>query len=457
MTYLDYIVQHKDRFIEELIDFLRIPSISTMPAHAGHIEQAATFVKEKLLAAGADKAWLIETVGYPLVYGEKIIDPTLPTVLVYGHYDVQPADPYELWEAPPFEPTIKGDKIYARGASDDKGQVYLHVKALETMMATNCLPCNIKFLIEGEEEKGSEGLTAFLDNASSHALIEADAILVSDTTILSMDQPSITTSLRGIIYFEIILTGPNRDLHSGHYGGAVGNPINVLCKMLAALHDEHRHITIPGFYDGVPPLTEEVRSALRQIPFDMTEYKQSIGIEEVIGEQGYTTVERTGNRPSLDINGIWGGYTGPGAKTVLPSQAHAKVSMRLVGDQQAAKIAQSFIQYIRSLAPQGTRVEIKIINDGSNAVTLDTTSKAFQAAQQAFKQVWGKTPIATKDGGSIPIISKFKEKMGCDIVLMGFGLDTDAIHSPNEHFSLTRFTKGISTVISFYEHLASIR
>jgi len=452
----EYIAIHTNRFIEELIEFLRIPSISTLPEHTVDIKKAANFVKDRLLAAGADKAWLIETTGHPLVYGEKIVDPHLPTVLVYGHYDVQPADPYELWESEPFEPVIKDNKIFARGAADDKGQVYIHVKALEAMIATQSLPCNVKFLIEGEEEKGSEGLTAFLEDSHNHGLIQADAILVSDTTILSMDQPSLTTGLRGIIYFEVTLTGPNRDLHSGVYGGAVGNPINILCKMLAALHDENRHITIPGFYDKVPNLTDAERAQLNKVPFDLSEYQQSIGIDEVIGEKGYTTLERVGIRPSLDIHGIWGGYIGKGAKTVLPAQAHAKLSMRLVPNQDANEVAEAFTKYFFSLAPKGTKVQIKLEHGGCNAIVLSQDSTAFQAAQRAFETVWGKRPLATREGGSIPIIAKFREKIGCDIILMGFSLDSDAIHSPNEHFSLTAFSKGISTVISFYENLANL-
>jgi acetylornithine deacetylase/succinyl-diaminopimelate desuccinylase-like protein len=452
----DYSVTHNNRFIEELIEFLRIPSISTLSEHTEDIKKAADFVKNSLLKAGADKAWLIETVGHPLVYGEKMVDPQLPTVLVYGHYDVQPADPYELWDSDPFEPVIKKDKIFARGAADDKGQVYIHIKALEAMIATQSLPCNVKFLIEGEEEKGSEGLTTFLEDSHNHDLIRADSILVSDTTILSMDQPSLTTGLRGIVYFEVTLTGPNRDLHSGVYGGAVANPINILCKMLAALHDENKHITIPGFYDKVASLTDVERNELSKVPFDLLDYQQSIGIDEVIGEKGYTTLERTGIRPSLDIHGIWGGYIGKGAKTVLPSQAHAKLSMRLVPNQDANEVAEAFNKYFSSLAPKGTQVQVKVEHGGCNAIVLSQDSTAFQAAQHAFENIWGKRPIATREGGSIPIIAKFKEKLGCDIVLMGFSLDSDAIHSPNEHFSLVAFSKGISTVINFYENLAKL-
>ena len=453
LTYLD---KQKYKFIEELIEFLRIPSVSTLSKHVAHTQQAAHFVKDKLLNAGADTAYLIETTGNPLVYGEKIVDPKCPTVLIYGHYDVQPADPYELWDSPPFEPVIKGDNIFARGAADDKGQVYIHIKALEVMLATQFLPCNIKFLIEGEEEVGSQGLVDFLENPTNHALLQANTILVSDTSMLSMDQPSLTTGLRGIIYLEVTLTGPNRDLHSGVYGGAVGNPINILCNILASLHDADRHVTIPGFYDQVPNISKQEKDSIDKIPFNLTAYQQSIGVEAVIGEKGYSTLERVGVRPSLDINGIWGGYTGKGAKTVLPAEAHAKVSMRLVPGQDAEVITQSFITYLCSLVPKGTQVKIQIDHKGSNAIVLDETSIAFKAAQNAFEEVWGKQPFSVREGGSIPIMTKFKEKLGCDIVLMGFSVDSNAIHSPNEHFSLVAFSKGINTVISFYKNLAKL-
>lgn len=451
-----YITTHKEQFLEELIAFLRIPSISTLPEHRKDINKAAQFVKDQLIAAGADKALLIETIGNPLVYGEKIVNPQLPTVLVYGHYDVQPADPYELWKSEPFEPVIKDDVIFGRGTSDDKGQLYIHIKALETMVATQSLPCNIKFLIEGEEEMGSSGIANFIEDAANHKLLQSDAILVSDTTMISMEQPSLTTGLRGIIYLEVTLTGPNRDLHSGVYGGAVANPINILCKMLAALHDENKHITIPGFYDRVPNFTSAERAKINEAPFNLEEYKQTIGIDEVIGEEGYTTLERVGIRPSLDVNGIWGGYIGTGAKTVLPSQAHAKVSMRLAPNQDAQEVTDAFVNYFSSLAPKGTKLEIKLHHGGCNPTVLDETSVAFKAAEKAFENVWGKRPLTTREGGSIPIIAKFKKELKTDIVLMGFGLDTDAIHSPNEHFSLTAFYKGIDTVINFFENLATL-
>ena len=455
MNTKQYIEAHRDRFLDELMDFLRIPSVSTSKRYAADMQQAAEFVKQKLLEAGADQAQLIETVGYSLVYAEKIVHEKLPTVLVYGHYDVQPADPYGLWDTPPFKPVIKNHKIYARGASDDKGQVYMHIKALETMLATQQLPCNIKFLIEGEEESGSEGLTSFLQDRQNHALLQTDVLLVSDTTLLSMEQPSLTTGLRGIVYLEVEVTGPNRDLHSGVYGGAVGNPINILCQMLASLQDEHHRITIPGFYDHVEVPSKQVQEALAQLPFSLSQYQKSLGIEAVIGEQGYSTIERTGIRPSLDINGIWGGYMDEGEKTVLPAKAHAKLSMRLVPHQEAQKIIAQCTHYLTTLAPKGTKVKVKVIHEGSNAVVVNNHSEALQTAQKAFEEVWKQRPMLTRDGGSIPIVAQFKETLDCDIVLMGFGLDSDAAHSPNEHFGLDNFFKGMDTVIAFYKHLAA--
>ncbi len=451
-----YIEAHQNRFLGELMDFLRIPSVSTSREYAEDVQNAAEFVKQKLLEAGTDQARLIETKGCPLVYGEKMVDKSLPTVLVYGHYDVQPADPYELWETRPFDPVVKEDKIYARGASDDKGQVYMHIKALETLIATKQLPCNVKFLIEGEEESGSESLTYFLKDQQNHALLQADAVLVSDTALSSLEQPSLTTGLRGIVYLEVEVTGPNRDLHSGTYGGAVGNPINILCQMLSSLKDAHNRITIPGFYDRVEVLSEIDRTALNQIPFVLSKYKEALGIAAVIGEQGYSTIERIGIRPSLDINGIWGGYTGEGGKTVLPSKAHAKLSMRLVPHQEAREIIAQFTNYFTALVPKGAKVQVKVVHAGSNAVVVNRNSVALQAAKKAFEEVWNKSPVLTRDGGSIPIVAQFKEVLDCDIVLMGFGLDSDAIHSPNEHFGLANFFKGIDTVITFYKHLAAL-
>ncbi len=456
LTPSKYIATHRGRFLDELMDFLRIPSVSTAREYTEDVRRAAEFIKQKLLEAGADQARLIETKGHPLVYGKKMVDQSLPTVLVYGHYDVQPADPDELWETPPFEPVVRAGKIYARGASDDKSQVYMHIKALETMLATGQLPCNIQFLIEGEEESGSESLTHFLEYQENRSMLQSDAVLVSDTALLSLEQPSLTVGLRGIVYLEVEVTGPNRDLHSGVYGGAVGNPINILCQMLASLHDAHYRITIPGFYDDVEPLSEQDREELAKIYFELSEYQDALGIESVVGEQGYSTLERTGIRPSLDINGIWGGYTGEGGKTVLPSQAHAKLSIRLVPHQDAQEIVAQFTDYFTTLAPKSVKVKVKVVHSVSNAVVVATNAVALQAAKKAFEEIWNRSPVLTRDGGSIPIIARFKEMLDCDIVMMGFGLDSDAIHSPNEHFSVEIFFKGIDTVISFYKHLAAL-
>ena len=438
------------------MDFLRIPSVSTSEDYAADMHKAANFVKQKLLQAGADQARLIETAGYPLVYGERIVNKSLPTVLVYGHYDVQPAEPYERWHTPPFEPVIKDDQIYARGASDDKGQVYMHIKALETLIATAQLPCNVKLIIEGEEESGSDGLTNFLGDRVNRALLQADAVLVSDTTLLSLEQPSLTTGLRGIVSLEVEVAGPSRDLHSGLYGGAIGNPINVLCQMLAALHDQNHRIAIPGFYDNVAAVSTSDQSELNKIPFSLSAYEQTLGVSAVMGESGYSTIERTGIRPSLDINGIWGGYTGKGVKTVLPSKAYAKLSMRLVPHQESQDSINQFIKYFTELAPPGVTVNVKVLYAGSNAMVVNSRSVALQAATSAFEEVWGKKPLLTRSGGSIPIVSQFKKILDCDVVLMGFGLDSDAIHSPNEHFGLVNFFQGMDTIIAFYKHLTAL-
>lgn len=456
LTSQKYIEANRDRFLDELIDFLRIPSVSTSTEYATDIQRAAAFVQKKLCAAGMEHVHLIETPGYPLVYGERIIDRNLPTVLVYGHYDVQPADPYQLWDTPPFEPVIKDHKLYARGASDDKGQVYIHIKALETMLATQQLSCNVKFLIEGEEESGSGGLMHFLKEKYNCDLLQTDVVLISDTTLFSLEQPAVTTGLRGIVYVEVSVTGPNRDLHSGVYGGAVGNPINILCNMIGALHDQHYRITIPGFYDHVVPLSSQDREAFASMPFDLADYQNNLGITAVMGEQGYNTLERTGVRPSLDVNGIWGGYTGEGGKTVLPAKAHAKLSMRLVPRQDASTIIEQFIRYFTAIAPRGVQVDVKVVHAGSNALVVNKDAIALQAAEHAFEEVWGEKPLRTKDGGSIPIVSQLQNVLNCDIVLMGFGLDSDAVHAPNEHFGLINFFKGIDTVIAFYKHLAAL-
>jgi acetylornithine deacetylase/succinyl-diaminopimelate desuccinylase-like protein len=447
----DYINNNKDRFLSELFEWLRIPSVSADSKLKGDVRKAAEFVKDKLAAAGVDKVELCETKGHPIVYAEKIINPALPTVLVYGHYDVQPADPLNLWTSPPFEPVIKDDKIYARGSCDDKGQVYMHVKAFEIMMKNNLVPCNIKFMIEGEEEVGSDNLGTFVKENKSK--LKADVILISDTALISLEHPSITTGLRGLSYMEVEVTGPNRDLHSGVYGGAVANPINVLSSMIASLHDENGKVTVTGFYDKVAELTANEREALNRAPFDLDHYKKDLDINEIKGEKGYTTLERTGVRPTLDVNGIWGGYTGEGAKTVLPSKAHAKISMRLVPNQVSSEITELFTKHFQKIAPPYVKVKVMAHHGGEPAVT-PTDSVAFKAASKAFEEVWGKTPIPTRDGGSIPIVALFKRELGLDTVLMGFGLDSDAIHSPNEHYGVKNFLLGIETIVSFYKHYA---
>ena len=451
MTTQSYITANKDRFLAELFDWLRIPSVSADSRHKGDVRKAAEFLKAKLAEAGVDKVEICETKGHPIVYAEKIINASLPTVLVYGHYDVQPADPLNLWDSPPFEPVIKNDKIYARGACDDKGQVYMHVKAFETMMKLNLLPCNIKFMVEGEEEVGSDNLGLFVKE--NKAKLKADVILISDTALISLEHPSITVGLRGLSYMEVEVTGPNRDLHSGVYGGAVANPINTLSSMIASLHDENGRITIPGFYDKVAELSAKEREALNKAPFDLNEYKKELDIAGIKGEKGYTTLERTGVRPTLDVNGIWGGYTGEGAKTVLPSKASAKISMRLVPNQVSSEITELFTKHIKSIAPPEVKVKVTAHHGGEPAVT-PTDSSAYKAASKAFEEVFGKTPIPSRDGGSIPIVALFKKELGLDTVLMGFGFDTDAIHSPNEHYGVKNFMLGVETIVSFYKHFA---
>jgi acetylornithine deacetylase/succinyl-diaminopimelate desuccinylase-like protein len=447
----EYISTNKDRFLGELFDWLRIPSVSADSRHKADVRKAAEFLKEKLAAAGVDSVSISETKGHPIVYAEKIINPALPTILVYGHYDVQPADPIDLWDSPPFEPVVKNGKIYARGSCDDKGQVYMHVKAFETMMKLNLLPCNVKFMVEGEEEVGSDNLGTFVKE--NKAKLKADIILISDTALISLEHPSITTGLRGLSYMEVEVTGPNRDLHSGVYGGAVANPINILCSMIDSLHDENGKVAIPGFYDKVAELTASERLALNKAPFDLDEYKKELGIDEIKGEKGYTTLERTGVRPTLDVNGIWGGYTGEGAKTVLPSKAHAKISMRLVPNQISSEITELFTKHFQSIAPNYVKVKVMAHHGGEPAVT-QTDSEAYKAASKAFEEVFGKTPIPTRDGGSIPIVALFKKELGLDTVLMGFGLDSDAIHSPNEHYGVNNFLTGIETIVAFYKHYA---
>ncbi len=448
----EIIEKNKEIYLSELFDLLRIPSVSADSRHKEDVRKAALFIVQKLKDAGADYVELMETGGHPIVFGEKRVDPGQPTVLVYGHYDVQPPDPLALWDSPPFEPTVRDGKIYARGSCDDKGQVYMHIKALEIMIQQKQVPCNIKFMIEGEEEVGSANLGAFV-KANKNKL-KADVILISDTALISLDQPSITVGLRGLSYMEVQVTGPNRDLHSGVYGGAVANPANVLCEMIASLHDQDGRVTLPGFYDDVLELTPAERKALNSAPFSLDEYKSELGIKDVRGEKGYTTLERTGIRPTLDVNGIWGGYTGEGAKTVLPSSASAKISMRLVPNQHPDKITQLFTQHFQSIAPKSVTVKVTAHHGGEAAVT-PTDSKAFSAAARAFEEVWGKSPIPTRDGGSIPIVALFKKELGLDTVLMGFGLDSDALHSPNEHYGIRNFLIGIETIVAFHKQFGN--
>jgi len=449
----DYLESNKDRFLDELFELIRIPSVSADSAFNKDVRRAAEFVKTKLIDAGADMAEIHNTAGHPIVFGEKIVDNDKPTVLVYGHYDVQPADPYDLWDSPPFEPEIRDGNIFARGSCDDKGQMFMHIKAMEIMKNLNDFPCNIKFIIEGEEEVGSDNLELFIRENTKK--LETDVILISDTTIINNDTPSITTGLRGLSYVQVEVTGPNRDLHSGVYGGAVDNPINVLCEMINKLRDENKRITIPGFYDDVEELTTQQREDLNNAPFELDEYKTDLDLDAVEGEKGYTTLERTGIRPALDVNGIWGGYTGEGAKTVLPSKAYAKISMRLVPHQDNDKITELFTEYFTSLAPASVKVKVTPHHGGKPAVT-PTDSVAYKAASKAIEESWGKKPIPTRDGGSIPIVALFKETLQADTVLMGFGLDSDAIHSPNEHFGLFNFYKGIETIPLFHQHFAEL-
>jgi len=445
----DYVETHKERFLEELFELIRIPSISSKTEAKDDMARTAEHIKDALLKAGAEHAEVKETSGWPVVYGHKMVDESLPTVLVYGHYDVQPVEPLDLWDSPPFEPEIRDGKIYARGADDDKGQLFMHVKAFELMNASGTLTCNVKFMIEGEEEIGSPSLKQFCKE--NKELLKSDIILISDTTMIAQDIPSITVGLRGLSYLEVELTGPNRDLHSGLYGGAVGNPANLLAKMIASLTDENNHITIPGFYDDVLEVGESERAEMAKAPFNLADYKKALDIEDVVGEAGYSTGERTGIRPSLDVNGIWSGYTEEGAKTVLPSKAHAKISMRLVPNQDSKKIDELFIKHMESIAPEGTRVKAKSLHGGQGYVT-PIDFPAYRAASRAFEESFGKVPIPVRSGGSIPIVSDFEEVLGVKSILMGFGLDSDAIHSPNENFPLFNFYKGIETIPLFYKY-----
>ena len=448
----DYQEKNKDRFLEELLALLRIPSVSARTENKEDMLTCAEAVKKSLLDAGATTATIYPTEGHPIVYGEKIIDPALPTVLVYGHYDVQPADPLELWNSGPFDPVIKDGKIYARGSADDKGQFYMHVKALETMVQTGTLTTNIKFLIEGEEEVGSPNLATFVK--ANKALLDANVILISDTSMLSMENPSIDIGVRGLSYIEVEVTGPNRDLHSGVYGGAVANPITMLSKMIASCHDENNHITIPGFYDDVVESTDIERAKMAEAPFDATEYAKDLGVQTLWGEKGYSSNERTGIRPTLEVNGIWGGYTGEGAKTVLPSKAFAKISCRLVPNQSSEVITEKIINYFTSIAPAGVTVKASEHHGGEPYMT-PIHSKEYQAAASAIAATFGKDPIPVRGGGSIPICALFEKELGLKIVFMGFGLDSDNLHSPNEKFDIVNFYKGIETIPYFHQFYAS--
>ncbi|GAB5551179.1 MAG: dipeptidase [Saprospiraceae bacterium] len=455
-----YIKANQDRFLEELLDLLRIPSVSADPAFKEDVQKAAHFVADKMKAAGADAVEVIPTPGHPIVYGEKILDPNLPTVLVYGHYDVQPADPIDLWHSGPFEPVIKKTDlhpqgaIYARGSADDKGQFYMHLKAFEAMQASGEVPCNVKFMIEGEEEVGSDNLGDFL--AANTEKLACDVILISDTSMIANDTPSINTGLRGLSYVEVEVTGPNRDLHSGVYGGGVANPINILCKMIADLQDENNHIVIPGFYDDVVVVSDEERSAMNEAPFSLEKYKSDLEIGAVHGEAGYTTLERTTIRPTLDVNGIWGGYTGEGSKTVLPSKAYAKISMRLVPNQSEKKITELFSAHFQAIAPPSVQVKVNYHHGGQPAVTPTDTAE-YQAAALAMEQTFGKKPIPQRGGGSIPIVALFEQVLNVKTVLMGFGLDSDSIHSPNEHYGVFNYFKGIETIPYYFANYTELK
>ncbi|MBL0045744.1 MAG: dipeptidase [Flavobacteriales bacterium] len=448
-----FIDQNKDRFLNELLDLLRIPSVSADPNYKADVARCAEEVKKRLVEAGADKVEICPTAGHPIVYGEKIIDPTKPTVLVYGHYDVQPADPLDLWHSPPFEPVVKDGMIYARGSADDKGQFYMHVKAFEAMMKTNSLPCNVKFMIEGEEEVGSSNLGIFV--SANKARLKADVVLISDTSMIANDTPSINTGLRGLSYLEVEVAGPNRDLHSGVYGGAVANPINTLCAMISSLHDADGRVNIPGFYDAVVELSATERKALAEAPFNEKEWMDELGVAAVKGEKGYTTDERCTIRPTLDVNGIWGGYIGEGAKTVLPSKAFAKISMRLVPNQKSDPITKLFQDHFNKIAPPSVKVTVRPHHGGEAAVT-PIDSVAYLAASKAMEETFGKRPIPTRGGGSIPIVALFESELGLKTVLFGFGLDSDNIHSPNEKYGIFNYMKGINTIPRFFKHYATM-
>ena len=455
----NFIQENKERFLSELVDLLKLPSVSADPKFSKDVHKTAESIAEHLNKIGLDTVEICQTAGYAIVYGEKIIDSNLPTVLVYGHYDVQPADPIDLWTSPAFEPVIKTTAIhpegaiFARGACDDKGQMFMHVKAVEAMLQANDLPCNVKFMIEGEEEVGSANLGIFVKNNVEK--LKADIILVSDTGMLSNNDPSITTGLRGLSYVEVEVTGPNRDLHSGLYGGCVANPINTLAKMIASLHDENNKITIPGFYDKVVELSEEERAEMAKAPFSLEKYCEALDLNEVMGEAGYSTMERGSIRPTLDVNGIWGGYTGEGAKTVIASKAYAKISMRLVPDQDPEEITHLFLNHFQAIAPASVKVTVKPHHGGEAAVT-PIDSIGYKAAAIAYETTFGKKPIPVRSGGSIPIVAMFEKILGLKTILMGFGLDSDAIHSPNEHFGLFNFYKGVETIPYFYKNFTEL-
>jgi len=452
-SWKEYQEKNKDRFLNEMLDLLKVPSISAKSEHKEDMKKTAELVKQRLLEAGADKAEVMPTEGHPVVYAEKIIDPSKPTVLVYGHYDVQPPDPLDLWKSPPFEPVIKDGKVYARGSADDKGQFFMHVKAMETLVKTNSMATNMKFLIEGEEEVGSPNLAKFV--ADNKKLLKADVILISDSAMISLENPSLDIGVRGLAYIQVEVTGPNRDLHSGTYGGAVSNPITILAKMIASCHDENNHITIPGFYDDVVEAKPDERKMMNQAPFDEKEYKADLGVNELWGEKGFTTIERTGIRPTLELNGIWGGYQGEGSKTVLPSKASAKISARLVPNQSSKKITKLLLDYFKKIAPPAVSVNAFELHGGEPYMT-PIESKAYQAAAKAIEATFGKKPIPVRGGGSIPICSILEKELGIKIVFMGFGLDSDNLHSPNEKFELKNFYKGIETIPYFHKYFAEM-
>jgi acetylornithine deacetylase/succinyl-diaminopimelate desuccinylase-like protein len=453
-TIKNYIEINRDRFLEELFDLIRIPSVSAKEENKSDMHRAAEFLKDSLLKAGADRAEIYNTSGHPILYGEKIISDDLPTVLVYGHYDVQPAEPFELWNTGPFEPVIKDGKIWGRGADDDKGQLFMHMKAFELLNNTNTLSCNVKFMIEGEEEVGSVNLGKFCVDYKD--MLAADVILISDTTMVSQDVPSITSGLRGLSYMQVEVSGPDRDLHSGLYGGAVANPCNVLCDMIASLKDKNKRITIPGFYDDVNEISAEERKEMAKRPYDKAAFMNSINVSELSGEEGYSDLERIGIRPTLDVNGIWGGYTGEGAKTILPSKAYAKISMRLVPSQNAEKIAALFEKHFKSIAPAGVKVKAEYLHGGEAYVSpLDTPE--YKAAAKSVESVFNKKPIPVRSGGSIPIVATFEEVLGIKSILLGFGLDSDAIHSPNENYPVLNFLRGIETISLFYGNYKELK